>query len=74
MQSSQLPGTGQFTVCGDSFRVVVSSGVVRKHGGGEGHLPCAGSGKLPMTISNLDLQNVKGDSFAISTVAHSQGT
>jgi len=27
-----------------------------------------------MTISNVDLQNVTGNSFAISTVSHGQGT
>jgi len=47
MHSSQRAPIAHCSVCGSSFRTVLSSGLLRKHGWGHGHPPCVGSGMLP---------------------------
>jgi len=42
------------SVCGLVFHVVISTGVLRRHGNGSSHPPCSGSGKRPAVTSHAD--------------------
>ena len=46
--SASSSDAGVCPVCQAVFKVVGSSGVVRKHGHGHGRPPCSGSGKPPL--------------------------
>ena len=74
---SQPPGgrgaSGVCSVCGATFKLLVSSGVVWKHGHGHGRPFCAGSGLPPRRDLDPDL-NQSADLFASSTVTDSQLT
>ena len=52
MSQSAAGSFGQCSVCGSVFRLVASSGVLRKHGWCSSQpASCAGSGKLPLDLS-----------------------
>ncbi len=45
------PSNGACLVCGATFRLVESSGVLRKHGHNRSNPPCLGSGRPPTLVS-----------------------
>ena len=57
-------GAGLCSVCGALFKLVPSSGVLRRHGHGHGRPPCQGSGAPPATQPPPpSLDNTSGDLF-----------
>src|SRR5258708_5335297 len=50
MSQSLGGASGQCQVCGNTFRVVASTGVLRKHGWGNSNPACIGSGKPPVGV------------------------
>jgi len=71
MSQSLGCASGQCTVCGSTFRLVASTGVLRKHGFGSSHPARVGSGILTLACGHAPTNSSLSSTFNISNSSSS---